>query len=380
MGEDGPFVTQERKLKPIPEGISKSPSREKAQMGWKARHRALTRVMKCGGDGLALSNIAAEVMELMTESASAAAGVTPPMYLWPAAAPATIPVELNMDRKTVHKRELLVRHIELGVEDMAKTHVPLSVLVPDVASCEGRTSAATAEPYEQLHAAATEGAATPAAAGEAGGPAAAAAVVAAGAAATPTVAGAAGTPAAAVVAAGAATAGMVAHTRTSTAAGPPVAEHQLSAAVSSLGSQQRQSHLNQHHYHHQQQQHPQVYRLEDLQQHAQAVASGLAAGQQLNSQEIQAVVPDSTRPFTITMRNGKDGEEYVVAHYEPDALKYGAREKAAMLCQIYQGRHRGHRMSRISAPDNEKMVMAGMRINRLGLFSRYTGDEGEIFG
>jgi hypothetical protein len=246
-----------------------------------------------------------------------------------------------MDPKTVHKRELLVRHIEHGVEDMAKTHVHLSLLVPDAASCHGPTAAASAEPSEQLQALAAGGAAThEAAAVEAEGAAAAAAA-------------------------------MVACTRAYAAAAPPFAEHQLSAAVPSLGCQQQ---------HQEQQQLPQVYRLEDLQHLAQAAASGPIAEQQLSSRQPLAVVPDPSRPFTITVRNGKDGKEYVVAHYEPDALKYGANEKAAMLCQIYHGRQRGKRMGRISAPDQEKMVMAGMRIDRLGVFSRYAGDEGEERG
>jgi hypothetical protein len=262
-----------------------------------------------------------------------------------------------MDAKTVHKRELLVRDIEHGVEDMAKTHVPLSLLVPDAASCYGPTAAATAGPSEQLQALAAGGAATHEAAALA-------------------TRGAAPIETAAVAAEGAAAAAaMVACTRASAAAAaPPLAEHQLTAAVPSLGVQQQ--------YHEQQQQQlPQVYSLEDLQRLAQAAGSGPIAGQQLSNRQPLAVVPNPSRPFTITMRNGKDGKEYIVAHYEPDALmKYGANEKAAMLCQVYHGRQRGKRTGRISAPDQEKMVMAGMRIDRFGVFSRYAGDEGEKRG
>ena len=121
----------------------------------------------------------------------------------------------------------------------------------------------------------------------------------------------------------------------------------------------------------------QVYRLEDLEEQATAGAAAAVADSQHQTSRKFAVVPDSTRPFTVTMRNGKDGKDYVVAHYEPQALRHGRFDQAALLSQIFHQRHKVDRMSRTSAPDSERMVMAGMRIDRLGRFSRYAGDEGE---
>jgi hypothetical protein len=50
--------------------------------------------------------------------------------------------------------------------------------------------------------------------------------------------------------------------------------------------------------------------------------------------------------------------------------------------QIFHGRHAHSRISRVSAPKNERMVMAGMRMPQRGnrvqgtRFGRYTGDTG----
>lgn len=109
---------------------------------------------------------------------------------------------------------------------------------------------------------------------------------------------------------------------------------------------------------------PQVYDLQELQQRADDAGPGV----------VPAIVPDATQAFTLTLRNAADGRDYVVAHYEPDALAWGRDKKAAVLCEIY---HSGSPMSRTSAPSNEKMVMAGMHVARDGDFGRYKGDRGE---
>jgi hypothetical protein len=77
----------------------------------------------------------------------------------------------------------------------------------------------------------------------------------------------------------------------------------------------------------------QVFRLEELERHAQAAEAALAAGQQLQPQHM-AVVPDASRPFTLTMTSGHDGVEYVVAHYEPAALQHSSSKLAALLCEV----------------------------------------------
>jgi hypothetical protein len=77
----------------------------------------------------------------------------------------------------------------------------------------------------------------------------------------------------------------------------------------------------------------QVYRLENLQQRAEAAEQVIAAGGQLQQHQL-AVVPDASRPFTITMRSGLDGLDYVVAHYEPAALQHGSSKLVALLCEV----------------------------------------------
>lgn len=64
----------------------------------------------------------------------------------------------------------------------------------------------------------------------------------------------------------------------------------------------------------------QVYRIEELQQRADAVVVAQQQGLAVDN-SVRPVVPDSSRPFTLTMTNAKDGQQYVVAHYEPEALK-----------------------------------------------------------
>jgi hypothetical protein len=76
-----------------------------------------------------------------------------------------------------------------------------------------------------------------------------------------------------------------------------------------------------------------VYRLEELEAHAAAAEAALAAGQQLQPHHM-AVVPDASRPFTLTMTSGRDGVAYVVAHYEPDALQHSSSKLAALLCEV----------------------------------------------
>lgn len=113
----------------------------------------------------------------------------------------------------------------------------------------------------------------------------------------------------------------------------------------------------------------QVFDLEDLHSRAEAAAAATAEGRQ----PLPAVVPDSSRPFTISMWNGQDGRDYVVAHYEPCALQYCSSKKAALLCEIF---HRSrNKMERTSAGMKQNMVMAGMRAT--GGFSRYASDTGE---
>jgi hypothetical protein len=107
-----------------------------------------------------------------------------------------------------------------------------------------------------------------------------------------------------------------------------------------------------------------VFDLQELQQRADSAGPGGAP----------AIVPDSTQPFTLILRNAVDGQDYVVGHYEPNALAWGCAKKAAVLFELY---HKGVRMSRSSAPPEERMVMGGMRVARNGHFGRYAGDCGE---
>jgi hypothetical protein len=112
-----------------------------------------------------------------------------------------------------------------------------------------------------------------------------------------------------------------------------------------------------------------------------------------------AVVPDRHRPFTITMHNPKDGLDYVVAHYEPQALQHAtlsgssnsADNPAANLCAIFYSRDPSLLMQRVSAadrlaegqdPDTLLMAMAGTRQPGKGNsvtshLSRYHDDHGE---
>lgn len=50
-----------------------------------------------------------------------------------------------------------------------------------------------------------------------------------------------------------------------------------------------------------------------------------------------AIVPDSERPFTLTMQNPADGKDYVVAHYEPRVLNFDKAKSAALLAQVGRG-------------------------------------------
>jgi hypothetical protein len=77
----------------------------------------------------------------------------------------------------------------------------------------------------------------------------------------------------------------------------------------------------------------QVYWLEELEARAAAAEAVLAAGQQLQPHHM-AVVPDASRPFTLTMTSGRDGVAYVVAHYEPNALQHSSSKLAALLCEV----------------------------------------------
>eukprot|EP00775_Hariotina_reticulata_P012786 gene12786-12914_t len=127
------------------------------------------------------------------------------------------------------------------------------------------------------------------------------------------------------------------------------------------------------------QQPEQVYSLEALEQQAAAAWEYRLRGQAVPP-ELMPKVPDASCPFTITMTNGLDGQEYVVAHYEPAALLRQKHRAAAVLADIFHGRRREVRMSRASAPKSERMVMAGLRIprrsNKYVHYGRYVGDEG----
>jgi hypothetical protein len=114
-----------------------------------------------------------------------------------------------------------------------------------------------------------------------------------------------------------------------------------------------------------------------------AAASQLPAGLQLydmleleQQREGPASVPDASQPFTLTLRNGADGQDYVVAHYEPRALAWRSASKAALLCEVYDG---NSLMSRSSAPRQELMAMGGLRLprGRAQKVGRYAGDTGE---
>ncbi|WIA17224.1 hypothetical protein OEZ85_014103 [Tetradesmus obliquus] len=138
----------------------------------------------------------------------------------------------------------------------------------------------------------------------------------------------------------------------------------------------------------------QLYRIEDLQQRAEAVeaagkepsrrrqqqgaravqpaaaaAAAAAAAQEQDLGQGLAVVPDSNRPFTITMHNPRDGRDYVVAHYEPHALqhatlssssssssstKYSAGGPAADLCEVFHSRDRDLLLQRTSAAERDR--------------------------
>jgi hypothetical protein len=117
---------------------------------------------------------------------------------------------------------------------------------------------------------------------------------------------------------------------------------------------------------------------------AAAAAAAGAAAQGL------AVVPDATRPFTITMRNPKDGLDYVVAHYEPRALQHAVAHSGSssssgpvvQLCELFNMRKKDLRMQRVSAAENQLMALAGSRIPRRGggwsaHYGRYHDDVGE---
>jgi hypothetical protein len=122
-----------------------------------------------------------------------------------------------------------------------------------------------------------------------------------------------------------------------------------------------------------------------------------AAGAAAAADQALAVVPDANRPFTITMHNPKDGLDYVVAHYEPQALQHctlsssssnnssSSTTPAANLCEIFNSRKKALRMQRVSAEDKQLMGMAGTRIPAKGggasaHFGRYHDDVGECQG
>jgi len=121
----------------------------------------------------------------------------------------------------------------------------------------------------------------------------------------------------------------------------------------------------------------QVYDMTWLERRAGAEDYSGAAPAGLSAPE-PAVVPDATKPFTITLNNPTDGQDYIVAHYEPHALAARSSRNAALLCAMFHSSSK--KMTRQSAGEkDEGMVMAGMRIPRSGAnhYARYAGDEGE---
>jgi hypothetical protein len=73
---------------------------------------------------------------------------------------------------------------------------------------------------------------------------------------------------------------------------------------------------------------------------ATAAAGGAAVSPGASQwQDCLAIVPDNTRPFTLTIHNAADGREYVVAHYEPNALSWNSSQKAALLCEVREAAH-----------------------------------------
>jgi hypothetical protein len=188
-----------------------------------------------------------------------------------------------MDFSSVTHRQHIIDGIAQGKEDLSKTHVPLSSLL-------GGAVGASAALLQQLPGAA------------AGMP------LVAAAAAQPAIE--LQTPAAAAAAAAAGVPGDTAAAAQSASAAAAADLHSYAAA---LGLQ--------------------IFRLEQLQQHAEAAEQVKAAGRKLQPHQM-AVVPDATRPFTLTMQSGFDGVEYVVAHYEPAALQHSASKLAALLCAV----------------------------------------------
>lgn len=267
--------------------------------------------------------------EVALAAAASAADGPAPLYIWPAHPPAPLSPKLAINSIETAAREGLLRSIGMGLDDLAKTHIPVTALLPAAAA------RAAGAPAGQM--------------------------VAAAALAVP--ADAMALPAAASVELGAAAERLAAAEQLAAAEEAAALEAAAAAAAVSTADL------------------AQVYRIEDLEAVAEAAETARRAGQQPASIP-EAVVPDSTRPFTITMRNPKDGLDYVVAHYEPGPLAYESGEKAALLCEIFQSRIGQNGIQRGSAPANERMVMAGMRMPRgQGLsgcnrFGRYVGDEG----
>jgi hypothetical protein len=135
--------------------------------------------------------------------------------------------------------------------------------------------------------------------------------------------------------------------------------------------------------------HPEVSRADSCSSSSSTKAAKLAAASQLpaglqlydmleleQQQDGSASVPDASQPFTLTLRNPADGQDYVVAHYEPHALAWRSASKAALLCEVYGS---NSLMSRSSAPRQELMAMGGLRLPRgkAQKVGRYAGDTGE---
>jgi hypothetical protein len=100
------------------------------------------------------------------------------------------------------------------------------------------------------------------------------------------------------------------------------------------------------------------------------------SAQQTADGQLLAVVPDPTRPFTITLPNAADGLDYVLAHYEPRGVAWGISDKAAVLCEAYASMPL---IDRACAPRNAQMAMGGVRVGRVASsknFGRYSGDHG----
>ena len=254
---------------------------------------------------------------LFAAEAAAKSGL-PPEYIWPQQVPAVLPDMLHMSSTVIQQRNNILRSIAAGAEDLSRTHISLQHLYSDM-----MPSTSTSSGDGNLSSSNGLGSSS----------------------------GCSFSSSSSVLTAGSSAGGGSAPLR-------------------------------------------QVYKIEALQAHAAGQVQSVAAGSQAGgdaataaaeaaagSRRPLAVVPDATQPFTITQHNPADGQDYVVAHYEPRALAFDTTDRAALLCEVFHGRGAKHRVSRTSA-QQDVMVLAGMRVPRSFVgphahYGRYAGDEGK---